>query len=179
MFGADPTDSRYISTFTASYGDDILLQQYSLLRTHMFSSIFMHYIDNDIKDICTKRQVDAIHPYSPSVDATELVRYGFLSFDVCQVSIANDIAHVEKELQKIEPLFQKILDRHKKLFKDLGGCRLAPIQRLPRESLPTIFGLLPNVHLSTIWHHEWFTHLFNDFHLSLLGKIRVRSSRSQ
>lgn len=55
----------------------------------------------------------------------------------------DDISNLEQELQQIESLFIRIRDRREKLLKDLGSCKalLAPIRRLPRETLLEIFSL--------------------------------------
>ncbi|KAK0188594.1 hypothetical protein F5146DRAFT_1055901 [Armillaria mellea] len=94
-------------------------------------------------DICPKCAFSAICSYVPSVDATELLQSGFSSLDVCQASIRDDISNLEQELHEIESLFIRIRDRRDKLLKDLGGCKalLAPIRRLPRETLLEIFSL--------------------------------------
>ncbi|KAK0457532.1 uncharacterized protein EV420DRAFT_1748673 [Desarmillaria tabescens] len=93
------------------------------------------------KDTCSNCEFNAIHQYTPSVDATELLRSGSSSFDV--PSILNDISHLEHELQNIEPLFIKFRDRYNNLVKNLGSCKalLAPIRSLPAEILLQIFSL--------------------------------------
>ncbi|PBK99790.1 hypothetical protein ARMGADRAFT_918635, partial [Armillaria gallica] len=55
----------------------------------------------------------------------------------------DDISNLEQELQQIESLFIRIRDQREKLLKDLGSCKalLAPIRRLPRETLLKIFSL--------------------------------------
>ncbi|SJL16971.1 uncharacterized protein ARMOST_20508 [Armillaria ostoyae] len=94
-------------------------------------------------DACPKCAFSAIRPYTPSVNATDLLQRGFSSLDISQASILNDITNLEQELDEIEPLFVQIRDRREKLLKDLRGCKalLAPIRRLPRETLIQIFGL--------------------------------------
>ncbi|KAK0243594.1 hypothetical protein EDD85DRAFT_874920 [Armillaria nabsnona] len=94
-------------------------------------------------DNCPKCEFGAIDCYTPSVNATELLQSGFSSLDVCQASILNDIEYLERELQRVDPLFLQIRDRRDKLLKDLGGCKalLAPIRRLSRETLLQIFDL--------------------------------------
>ncbi|KAK0435738.1 hypothetical protein EV421DRAFT_1834381 [Armillaria borealis] len=94
-------------------------------------------------DACPKCTFSAIRPYTPSVNATDLLQRGFSSLDISQASILNDITNLEQELDEIEPLFIQIRDRREKLLKDLRGCKalLAPIRRLPRETLIQIFGL--------------------------------------
>ncbi|PBK69174.1 hypothetical protein ARMSODRAFT_1085040 [Armillaria solidipes] len=91
-------------------------------------------------DICPKCAFSAICSYVPSVDATELLQSGF---SPCQASITDDISNLEQELQNIESLFIQIGDRRDKLLKDLNSCKalLAPIRRLPRETLLEIFSL--------------------------------------
>ncbi|KAK0438029.1 hypothetical protein EV421DRAFT_2037948 [Armillaria borealis] len=81
-------------------------------------------------DICPKCAFSAICSYVPSVDATELLQSGFSPLDVCQASIMDDISNLEQ-------------DRRDKLLKDLSSCKalLAPIRRLPRETLLEIFSL--------------------------------------
>ncbi|KAK0207509.1 hypothetical protein IW262DRAFT_535094 [Armillaria fumosa] len=93
---------------------------------------------------CAKCQFEAIHPYFPSFNLIELLRSGFSSFDISQVSIANDISRLEHELQHIEPLFLKIRDRRDRILQDIAcyNALLAPIRRLPRETLLQIFGHL-------------------------------------
>ncbi|SJL15323.1 uncharacterized protein ARMOST_18816 [Armillaria ostoyae] len=96
-----------------------------------------------VMDICPNCEFNAIRPYAPSVDAIDLLRSGSSSLDVSEVSVLNDIAHLEQELQAIRPLFIKIRDRYDKLVKDIGSRKslLAPIRRLPRETLLQIFTL--------------------------------------
>ncbi|KAK0243636.1 hypothetical protein EDD85DRAFT_753725, partial [Armillaria nabsnona] len=55
----------------------------------------------------------------------------------------NDITHLEQELQVIRSLFIKTRDRYDKLVKDIGSRKslLAPVRRLPRETLLQIFAL--------------------------------------
>ncbi|KAK0505576.1 hypothetical protein EDD18DRAFT_1129714 [Armillaria luteobubalina] len=93
---------------------------------------------------CAECQFEAIHPYFPSVNPIELLRSGCSSFDISQVSIANDITHLEHELRHIEPLFLKIRDRRDRILHDIACSQslLAPIRRLPRETLLQIFGHL-------------------------------------
>ncbi|KAK0467513.1 hypothetical protein IW261DRAFT_1061065 [Armillaria novae-zelandiae] len=93
---------------------------------------------------CTKSQVDAIHHYFPSVNPIELLRSGFLSFNIAQVSISNDITCLEQELRLIEPLLRKIRHRRDRILQDIACYKsiLAPIRRLPREVLLEIFGHL-------------------------------------
>ncbi|KAK0482156.1 hypothetical protein EDD18DRAFT_1294210 [Armillaria luteobubalina] len=95
---------------------------------------------------CSECQFKAIYPYSPSVNPIELLRSGCSTYDVSHVSIVNDIVHLMHELRHIEPLFIKIRDRHDRILKDIACSKslLAPIRRLPRETLLQIFG-----HLST------------------------------
>ncbi|KAK0221268.1 hypothetical protein IW262DRAFT_1256517, partial [Armillaria fumosa] len=73
----------------------------------------------------------------------ELLRSGFSPLDVSQASILNDIESLEQEIQNVDSLFLQIRERRDKLFKDLDGCKalLAPIRRLPRETLLQIFDL--------------------------------------
>ncbi|PBK59674.1 hypothetical protein ARMSODRAFT_966727 [Armillaria solidipes] len=103
-------------------------------------------------DACPKCAFSAIRPYTPSVNATDLLRHGFSSLDISKASILNDITNLGQELHDIEPLLVRIRDRREKLLKDLSGCKalLAPIRRLPRETLLQIFGLassdIPNPH---------------------------------
>ncbi|KAK0435740.1 hypothetical protein EV421DRAFT_2061576, partial [Armillaria borealis] len=94
-------------------------------------------------DTCSKCEFNAIFPYIPSVNATELLRSGFSSLDVCRVSIENDISNFEQELQTIDSVLLRLRNRRPQLMKDLDGCKglLAPIRRLPRETLLHIFFL--------------------------------------
>ncbi|KAK0505602.1 hypothetical protein EDD18DRAFT_1129807 [Armillaria luteobubalina] len=93
---------------------------------------------------CPKCQFEAMHPYFPSVNPIELLRSGCSSFDISQVSIVNDITRLEHELRHIEPLFIKIRDRRDRILQDITCSQslLAPIRRLPRETLLQIFGYI-------------------------------------
>ncbi|KAK0505596.1 hypothetical protein EDD18DRAFT_1275158 [Armillaria luteobubalina] len=93
---------------------------------------------------CAECQFEAMHPYFPSVNPIELVRSGCSTFDISHISIVNDIIRLTRELRHIEPLFLKIRDRHDRILKDIACSKslLAPIRRLPRETLLLIFGHL-------------------------------------
>ncbi len=96
-----------------------------------------------MKDTCPNCEFNAIRSYAPSIDAIDLLRSGSSSLDVSQLSVLNDIAHLEQELQAIRPLFIKTRDRYDKLVKDISSRKslLAPVRRLPRETLLQIFAL--------------------------------------
>ncbi|KAG7441274.1 uncharacterized protein BT62DRAFT_1046350 [Guyanagaster necrorhizus] len=92
-------------------------------------------------DTCPNCEFGAVIPYTPSVNAIELLQLGASSHDACHASLSDDIANLEEELQTIESLFIQIRDRRDRIRKDLGYCKalLAPIRRLPRELLLEIF----------------------------------------
>ncbi|KAK0435739.1 hypothetical protein EV421DRAFT_2087044 [Armillaria borealis] len=94
-------------------------------------------------DTCPKCEFGAIRPYTPSVDANELLRSGVSSLHIYHASLLNDVANLERELRDIEPLFMQIRDRRSKLLKDLSSCKafLAPVHTLPPETLLHIFKL--------------------------------------
>ncbi|KAG7439152.1 uncharacterized protein BT62DRAFT_924882 [Guyanagaster necrorhizus] len=92
---------------------------------------------------CPKCEFGAVVPYTPSVNAIELLQLGASSHDICHASLSDDITNLEEELQTIESLFIQIRDRRDRILKDLGCCKalLAPIRCLPRELLLEIFDL--------------------------------------
>ncbi|SJL16969.1 uncharacterized protein ARMOST_20506 [Armillaria ostoyae] len=94
-------------------------------------------------DTCPKCEFGAIRPYTPSVDANELLRSGVSSLHISHASLLNDVANLERELRDIEPLFMQIRDRRSKLLKDLSSCKafLMPVHTLPPETLLHIFKL--------------------------------------
>ncbi|KAK0221295.1 hypothetical protein IW262DRAFT_1372766 [Armillaria fumosa] len=107
-------------------------------------------------DICPNCEFNAIHPHSPCIDVMDLLRSGSSSFDVSEVSVLNNVAHLEQELQAITPLFIKIRDRYDKLVKDISCNKslLAPIRWLPRETLLQIFALASS-HKTTPFDAPW------------------------
>ncbi|KAK0457579.1 uncharacterized protein EV420DRAFT_503167 [Desarmillaria tabescens] len=103
----------------------------------------IRYLISMDTNTCPKCGFSAIRPYTPSVNPSELLQSGFSSLDVSRASILTDVANLDQELQQIESLYGRIRDRREQILKDLGGCKalLAPIRRLPRETLLHIFSL--------------------------------------
>ncbi|KAK0243603.1 hypothetical protein EDD85DRAFT_784151 [Armillaria nabsnona] len=126
-----------------------------------------------VQDICPSCEFGAIRPYTPSVNAFELIQSAFSSFDICEVSVLNDIANLEQELQQIESLLKRIEDRREKVAKDLDCCKalIAPI----RECLPFLekyISLSRNmpIHLS-------LNEVLDDDVLKVIGDVIVHSDR--
>ncbi|PBK81079.1 hypothetical protein ARMGADRAFT_1146666 [Armillaria gallica] len=117
-----------------------------------------------VMDICPNCKFGAIRPYAASVDAIDLLRFGCSSLDVSQLSVLNDIAHLEQELQAIRPHFIKNHGLVRQLVNGISIHKslLAPIRCLLRGILLQIFALASSDNPTPFdapWSlgHVWFT----------------------